>query len=482
MSSTSGGSVTSETACRVDHKVVNRPSTYVCDSFSPNPYYDKLANLYESVSGSLDFEVDISLFVDEDGELDEERYLAFMEMEYGDELDAVLESFIDTEERAPTMPPASAPAEVYSRVEECEIVDIGSGDCTKLSRCQAMGVVATDKSPQENRHFEVKQLDAEDLTDFMSQFKVEKVLTSYNVLTQLEHLDDIKLHDGIHLYPDTQFMRDHMGCELVGEKLLRSKGRKGVVYEDHIHEELERGETVTTGYKIQNYFRDERVECKTLGRVKMKGFTCPIEDVQYRLPNLAATRKYDGICMMLMINAGVGWLKMRNGYGIALESERKISTLLLVEKLPKVGKPEAFVLLRVLKHKSWYPYHGLSTLENYCSAVKLTIDGVRIVPPGDTRLDDYAYDGYIYRSQEVDFRFKEKVTVDIVNICTLIVDLEEQYGLDCHYTGLPTNAVMEYEIKREGDRYKFCPLSVRKDKTFEQQTPIEKIVRMIRWL
>lgn len=323
----------------------------------------------------------------------------------------------------------------------------------------------------------VHKLDAvEELADFIEvnlddRQKTKAVVTSFNVLTQLKDLGQVSDHDGIHIFPDTLYMRENMSVKIDGNKLVQEK------YEDYIHQSLEQADYFEDGYKCVSYFAPAKIDVTPVSYSRGEPFSVVIRDLEY-IPVSAfkPTPKYDGILMRLDLTGGEGTLRTRSGLTTKVQTSFGGRLALLLEKLPKIGPPRAFALLRVLFYKSYVPFHGLMTLTNFATKVRFKIGGVRILAPSHDDLSDYDSDGQIYRIGNTDYRYKLDWTVDIEDTSRLERRLAEEYGLEVTFSDR-IEGLSEYRIIKRSKSVEFVPIMRRLDKTSE--TPIRVVVRYI---
>lgn len=445
---------------------VKRNGVHRVSTFSPNdlgpasPYYQQVEQLYDMVQDTqlldeLMMSLDHFDFADEG--LDEYQRWEEMAMSiFGDRLEMLCD-IIDSEPQVePQMPPAPSPMRVYNRVGERTIVDVGSGDCKNLSKAKT-SCVATDIMPVENIHMPVKQIDATTPDIVKEAMSNNAILTSYNSLTQLKSLDCVKEVDGLHVYPDTEYIRHEMKAELDtdgGVEVLRHK------FTDYVHDDLERGDEVCPGYKCKTFYAPRKIRLKKISYINSTGFKVPIRDLDYR-PCGKTTPKYDGLCLML--DGYSKRLVTRDGIGVRLDHE--LDFVLHLEKLPKHGKAEAYVLLRVLEYRGFVPFHGLGSLESFCQSVDLRIDDVKVHPPGSEALVCYPVDGVIARHNDVDYRWKTTYTVEVENIERVSQAIEK---LGHEPVFLTTGSgLCEYKVWARKDAIVFDLVGPRRDKTEE---------------
>lgn len=452
------------------------PSTFLPSIGEPNPTYNALSDLYDAVSQPSvldDIAAIVEMFI-VNGELDEAAYLRYVEDHFGKELDDLIDVYENAEPVPETMPPAPSPKVLYNRVADVKVVDIGSGDCAKLSKCQAQSVVATDVLPVENVHYGVVKLDASyELRDFM-ETKSDSIITSYNSLTQLKDIEQVKEFDGIHILPDMEVVKALMPVHIDGGT---------VTYGDHRDLDVNiKGDEASEGYIVANTFASRNLRFRARGKIKVGSVpNVQVENIFYRPPNLRSTPKYDGVCYFLLSQRGRVALVNRRGIGYSMESGDSVPDFILsLEKLPLVGVPRAFVLLRVNKWRGYYPFHGANCLESFTSKVRILLSGCKVFHPGDEALAKYASDGQIFRIAEIDFRYKARHTVDVYNPGKLIQQLEDKYGyvIDCEP---PVDEMLkEYTIHNENGKYRFEFERYRDDKTNE--TSVESVARMMAWI
>jgi len=458
----------------VERGAVNRVSTYVPDT--PGRVHE----LYGLVDSLFDFMQEDDMvqqiakfslgFVGPDGELDDEAFIQAALDQFGDRLDRICDiaegDFPQTGEFE--MPPAPSPSIVYNRISSGrDVLDIGSGDCTKVSRCKKKKVIASDKFPRENPHMKVVQLDAEkDLVDFV-ETNNEPLVMSFNVLTQLDDLTQVSQVDGIHVYPDTSYIREQ-GVELQGDHLVVGEHR------DRIHPVLESGSPFVEGYKTISFFASQRLDYVPQGYVESRPFKFPIRDAEYQL-GYPSTPKYDGVCMLLTDDGNQAMIRTRNGRATVL-SGGGLQLGVFLEKLPKHGPPDCFVLLRVLSYRGFNPFHGLETLRRFTASVKMKIGGKPVVAPLDPRLAGKPTDGLIFRFADVDYRWKPVYTVEVIDHVATVCTLADKYGIGAEFPD-PGTGLCEYKITRRGDIVVFNCLGPRRDKS--DPTPIKAIVNYI---
>lgn len=473
-------SVTSEHAKRTDKRAgVERTSAYVPRGGTPNVFFNKLAKTYEELGCNGAFD-DFLWNIDLNTSLSDDELVGFLlhDTEFDQSLDKLLDTYTTEELLRDVMPPAPNAGVVYNRVENAEIIDIGSGDCAKLSRARARKVTATDVVKVANVHYEVVELDAtKELNDFVMSFKNAKVVTSYNVLTQLDSIDQVMEHDGIHLYPDVQYMRDNLQVEVF------DKGVKLGKYTDFDHPELQDADVVSEGYLIKNTYEENRINLALdqMGDLEL-GFELPIQDQPYLLKSNSVTPKYDGLALKLSVDDSLSYLVARNGKGATLRvlSKQLTPVECFLEKMPKIGKPQYYVLLRILRYKNIFPYHGTKNLENFVKKVKIKIQGVPVVAPGDPCLDGFSTDGFVQRVMENDYRIKDVPTFDIRNGLALASFLEDSYGIGLDLQGGVQGELWEYAYAGR-DKATVLMKAVCKREDKEDETGYDKVARTLAW-
>lgn len=396
---------------QTDSARVGRVSNYISDNFSPNPFYGKVEALLDhtlELDGMLQYLEDME---DENGELDEDAAAEALLAQFGGEIDGLMDTWESTEETRPVHPITPAPSDLYTRVVDVPILDIGSGDCNKLSKCQSPYKRPSDLNIVENTHgMLVRKLDATLSDDIMSGLPEEGIVTSFNVYTQLADTAAIQEFDGLHIFPDMEYAEKHLACTLDGEKLI-TKGKHGAHFEDYKSNVA--GDVHSAGFLCANFYAERKVTFEYDKPKKFAPYVAQMNDVDYML-KVDKTRKYDGVNMMLFSSESGTSLKMRNGYGYTLKGEN-INSIIQVEKLPKEGPAECFVIIRVIKYKKYYPFHGANNLMTFANKVRIKIGGKCLYGPKDPRLMKYDYDGYIFRIAGLDYRYKQEQTVDILD-------------------------------------------------------------------
>jgi len=404
-----------------------RPTTLVNTDSSPNPFYSKVDALYDAAEPKL--LDDIGDFVDElqaQG-LDEAEIMSCLMEKFGDSVDKLIDVFENTPETPQPLPPAPSPISLYSRVDAVPILDIGSGNCSKLSTCQSK-VIATDAFPQENNHFPVRQLDFYG-PDFEPAKEIicgneYRVVTSFNAVTNVADAEGVYNCDGLHVFPDIEHLKKfHGAVEVEG-------GAVTAGYTDLYNQITSRGDILSPGYKIMTTYAEAKYRFEPVGFAQGEGFSPVIRSLHYA-KDLQSSPKYDGVAMILNCGKEAS-LRVRSGLAVKLDdvSPTKGNFTLMLEKLPKDGPAQAYVLLRVYHYKNWFPYHGLDSLKMFCERIKVKIGGISVRPPGHHLLDDFPTDGVIFRDGEEDFRYKDISTVDLIDPSAVVADLRDQFGFD----------------------------------------------------
>lgn len=448
---------------------VHRVSTFAPRTLGPpNPVYSNLDNLYDYLSEDLVERMYVLL--EENPDADFDQMVESLMEEFDGELEDVCE--IMEQESDPwveSLPPAPSPAQLYNRVLEVPVLDIGSGDCEKLSKIRfEQSLTPTDVEPVHNKHLKVRKLDAR--TELLDEAE-GKVVTSYNVLTQLDDLKQVVQVDGVHIYPDTKYIREELKSEMVDGVLITGQFR------DYVHAVLERGDPVVEGYLSQSFYAPGRkVKFKPISYGRVKPFSFPMKDLEYMPHNVKFTPKYDGILMVLDKRGGRSRLTVRNGMTTFLETDSTEDFTLLLEKLPEKGPPEAFVLLRVIQFRNYVPLHGLTSLKNFVQNVKVRIGDARVYAPGDDALNKFESDGMVFRIGEMDYRYKPELSLDTSDVTVVVAKLSDEYGIKAEVVGQQVG-LAEYAIQRRGDRVVFCFKRLRRDKVSE--TPLETVVNYV---
>lgn len=464
---------------RSDFSEMNDRSFQTCSTFlpsdnTPNPVYHQVDDLWMAVHDN-DVMDGIAGVVEKfvvDGELDEVAFLEYVELHFGEGLDGLIDTYMDGKSVETIMPPAPSPKILYNRVADCDVVDIGSGDCEKLKRCQAK-VTAVDCEVVENPHYVVNKLDCNiELLDFMEQ-RPGAIVTSFNSLSQLHNVGQVVQYDGLHVVPDIKHVKKiaTLGADEYGDYWGKFKDRDNGLA----------GDVITEGYLGVNTYAERRIRFKPVRRTKIDCDLLPqCEDIYYRPIGYTSTPKYDGECMFLVSKGGSYFLISRDKTGYRLTSGGAPDMVLMLEKLPRVGKPEAFCILRVMDYNGYYPFHGYQNLWNFFKNVNVRIGGVRLYPPGHSDLARFDTDGEIFRMGQLDFRFKTHLTVDIPDPMALIKSLESKCGyvIDCPD---PHDGLCEYELQTSGNgSYRLVYVRDRPDKT--NATSVDKIARMLQWV
>lgn len=407
-----------------------RPSTFLTELERPNPYYGVMEEMFDSIQSS-DIINKISCRVEDfvvDGVLDEEAYLEAMLAEYGDDLDELLDIAEKEPEQLAVVPPAPSPKVLYKHAGVEKLVDVGSGDCAKLAKVGNQ-VIATDIAPQANPSFVVRKVDANTEEIALLAERENAILTSFNVLTQLENLDHVSSVDGLHVFPDTEYLRKATLCVVEGNTIV-TKAPSGKEFRDVQHELLKDKDVVCPGYKAATFFSSRKATLTPVARFEGDAFSVPISDLNNKPLRGRATPKYDGVAVLVAVNNGFAYARQRDGKGVKFKVSGDVpDCTILLEKLPRAGPAKFYVLTRIVAYRKFVPFHSLSTLIEFCTKVRIKIADAPIVPPGAQEIELYPTDGLIYRFGENDFRYKEVPTVDVSDPYSLIDRLSEEYGL-----------------------------------------------------
>jgi hypothetical protein len=446
-------------------------TTLVNNTGPSNPFIDQILSC--DIDIILDIEQEVLRFCHE-GVFDEVSYISHCLDKYCGELDSLVSKFLDVSFIRPEPPVPPRPQELYGRVAGLSVLDIGSGDCRRLSKCQSRDKLATDKEPIENPHMKVAKLDASDEHLFYELSK-GRIVTSFNSLTQVRFRDHFYDVDGLHIVPDLNLFFS-LGLSVFVDGCYLT-----IIGDKQYCEYLVEGDYLTEGYLGVSTFAPLSVNFYPTNKVKkMKPFSNCLEDVDYPL-NLCGTPKHDGVCMMLHVsprNKTSSVLKLRNGTSMLMECDQDMDLVLLLEKMPKLGPPEWFVLIRIVKYKGYSPFHGIVTLREFCSKVKIRFhyeDRTCLLFPPDFAKG--ISDGLIFRFGEKDYRFKPNLTVDVVSISSLCRKLEGdgfyiRYDKDC-------SVLSEYELKKIDNDWWFLFLGNRYDKV--DVTNYVKILNYIKY-
>lgn len=406
-----------------------RPSTKLDERNIPNPYYNKVFQLadcpeYEFVMGLV-------------GDKSEEEELADLltNPEVMEALYLMLDRFDEVPMVPPTMPPAPQSQILYSRTtDDAYVADIGSGDGKKAAKSQSK-ITFYDREPA-SPNVQVLDVDRSDLPDV-------DVITSYNTLTQLRDPTKLLEADSLHIFPSVSYVKTRMGSEehqgylitKIGDKVFKDRN-------DHIV-----GDEVSEGYLCMTGYKRSELDLELTRKPAMSApFDIPIRDTKTELAG-PATKKYDGVALKLSFQRGLATLTTRKGKGMVLdfysedvycpkcrshyrgklctnyrcrsskgiklmESRLPKDFILYIERV-KCGIETYYVLLRVVLYGRMVPFHGLENLKSFCKKIRITIDGIRLLAPGDMALATLPFDGYIYRHGFCDYRLKTVYTIEL---------------------------------------------------------------------
>nr|QFR59050.1 MAG: hypothetical protein [Dongxihu virus] len=433
----------------------------------PNPYFNKVMQLAESP------EYDHIMGLVGDATEEEEIYKLALIPDVMEKLYKMLDRFEQAPLVPPTMPPAPQSLQLYSRTaDDAYVADIGSGDTKKAAKSNSK-MKFYDINPTDEK---VTAFDAD--TDMLPE---ADVYTSYNTLTQLRSPERLMEKDSLHIFPDIDYIKNTMGSEIKGDGTIITKtGDKTFTDFDN---DLP-GDTVSEGYKcITGYSRGYLSLMTTNRVVRTRGFGVPVKDTMTELQG-SATKKYDGVALLLSFRGGLASLVTRKGLGVELSHNitdsycdvckwfytgdqctskrcRKKSVALaprsyapkdfdmIVEKVRRPDGKNEYVLLRVLNYGRFVPFHGLASLRQFCAMIKITIDGDRIKSPDDPSLLDLPHDGLIYRDGGMDYRLKSACTIDLYSPTAFVeYAMENGYQVDYDRIGKNEGQMFEYSICR----------------------------------
>lgn len=424
--------------------------------FIPNPYYEK----FDALVDKTDVLESLYDMID----LDDPNVLE--NMLDNEDVDAMLDDLIDAFDNTaltkPTMAPPPQAQKLYLRIEESQtVLDIGSGDGKKASKCQAK-ITMTDVKPGAKN---VVQVPLEEIV-----LKDDVIYTSYNALTQIEHHGDLLEFEGMHLFPDLEYLRAEMGSVCIDDTLRTQSDDKEFLDYDHGLG----GDEIATGYKILNSYKHQTFDfvpgdvC-----VQEKEFAVDVKDTNVKM-DAPSTPKYDGVAMRLTARGGKIVLTTRNGIGVELTSGVDVPEMVLtVEKMPKVGRATHFILLKVDYYKGRIPFHGLSGLKTFVERVNISIGGVKLTWPGDKSCYSLDSDGIIYRLEGRDYRYKTVPTIDVADVIAVGKYLAQK-GIAYKFVGkYDPVRLKEFSVYQVDGWFHFLFLGYRDDKNFS--TPLATV-------
>lgn len=438
-------------------------SGLLASGFTPNPVFKKVDAIIGDRQQAL-----LQRIVDRAEELDfslgdfgndfPEELIEQLVAEFDDDLELAIDEYENTEEVLPHMPPAPNPAALYNRFAvDTKVVDLGSGDGRKAEKAKIRDITLTDKIvPEGDFSRKWKSLNAEKEEDYLV-FDNDCVYSSWMLLTQLSDVRSVTIRDGMHVVPDLDYLREAGG--VLTDRGVRMSFRQKV-FDDIDHGfkgfELSRGYLGVMTYRPRFFF----VEFQD-GLYQIDPPMLPKTlDAPFNMDRLA-TPKYDGVQVYFDLKAdGTGVATNRAGLARQCNHNIPFNVQIITEFL----KGGIYVLLRIMHYRGMVPWHDVNNLQVFCEYVKIDVAGNNILAPGDDKLQKLPTDGHIMRVNEVDYRVKGYVTVDLDgNSWTVFCDYFEKHSYAYNIDQEPTE-LAEYMFHKEDGIFVFKRVRLRVDK------------------
>lgn len=374
----------------------------------------------------------------------------------------------------PVLGPPPRPADLYGRFGEgCKILDIGSGNCSKLTRFTgSLKITACDKKPIDTKLVVRKLVGG--IEDNMDKIQ-GNFLTSFMSLTQVNP-DTVKLllqFDGLHLIPDLPLLEGNSVAVKQEDGRYKVNTLKGP-FVDHPLDMP--GMAVRVGYKLCPVYEETDIDVSLTAETssgespQIDATPEGIEDINYE----DVTYKYDGVAVELELHGGQAYLTNR-----AEESRIGLTDFdkHLCVHLEDMG--HYYVLLRVLAYKGLVPPHCGDTLRLFATKVRIRINGNPVIGPEawDFRSEPgFPCDGLISRRGERDYYVKPHWTVDLYGESKdKIADAlsNKGYRLDADMQ----SGLWEYKLSRKEADITLTPIKPRRDK--KKATTVETLLYLL---
>nr|AVB77239.1 hypothetical protein [Kwi virus] len=396
--------------------------------------------------------------------------------------------FVQHQEVPSEKPVLGAPPttnELYGRFGHgLSIVDVGSGNCSKLTRYTGrLKIMAIDPSLANDSRSVLKQFRGS-LMEFHASpdYHLEIIFTSFMSLCQIQYQEREFLvdHDGLHVVPDHNVLI-HNRIALVREdgaiKVRTSSG-------DYIDNPVEMvGASLEPGYLLCPTFK-ARSLVVTLGVDSSYQDYKPVIDARpggfYDLNFSDMGYKFDGEAYELECNEGAAYLVNRAGKQYIGEVNVNFQFCIHLERLAG-----CYVLIRLVSWRGYIPPHSGDCLRYFIERVSIVINGAPVlssprwdgasVNQGPLLTWDGAggerityrpdVDGVISRSEGFDMYCKYMWTIDIQEKeLAAIENALAAVGFLLKCDGAWSTGLNECAMSRNGAEVHIRPLKPRVDK------------------
>lgn len=362
----------------------------------------------------------------------------------------------------PTMGPPPRPCDLYGRFGAgLEVLDIGSGNCSKLSSFTGvLKITVCDTEELDTPHV-VRKLRGgihENLDILRSE---TIILSTFMSLTQLPPVSVglIMECDGLHLIPDHAVLLQSGVARMEGDKVL-VRTVKQVFHDNAIQMP---GYSPRVGYKLCPTFKTREI-CVQFAPEISQGEPCQIDATPEGIEDIAyddVSYKYDGVPYELEIKSREAYITDRAGLTRVGFADFGDHICLHLEQVV-----DRYVLIRVLAYRGIIPPHHGDVLRLFATKVKISIDGLPVVGPekwDPRKVPALPIDGLISRRHERDYYHKTTWTVDIYG------EAGKKYSRALNSRGFVLDAdfkpgLWEYSMHRNEQTVVLRPLKPRVDK------------------
>lgn len=385
----------------------------------------------------------------------------------------LMSSFETAETPANEMPPPPHRLALYERIEAgTEILDVGGGDGTTLAKfTEHLDVINLDPDDKDNP-MTVQEFNDEGRAELLDSIYTHiPVVTTFNSLTQLtnDEVEVLEDMDGIHIFPDYTQLTEIGAVATEDDKTFQCHGVEWVDNKIQVEPHLQ----LDTGYCAYNTFQKEVITLFPESRITSDNPAPGSATAAGNFVGADFTPKYDGMFHQLRVEDEKFVLVNRRGEGISgrvtTQSSRPIRLVLDCELVQR-GRSEAYIALRVRSYRNYVPFHSQLGLKKFVSRVKIKIHSLKretwyfIAPkvwdghPHRYEQNGFAMeipmDGIIVRHREIDYYIKNRWTVDVKDLSSIINALEEDEAWQVEVIGDPPRNENVHEwfvdVKSEG--------------------------------
>lgn len=372
------------------------------------------------------------------------------------------------------------------------VTDVGSGNCMKLARYTGVVKFTCVDPNVRNDTKQVLRMVKQPLIDAMGQFGPETIFSSWMSVGQLsnQEVGILLSHDGLHMFPDHQYLEDAGIAKMVDDK-LKVRTLRGDYMDTPVYVP---GYAPAPGYLLTATYRERQISV-SLDPVFEEGYVPRFDAVPAGFNDLNfldLSPKFDGFAVELEACEGKVCLNNREGRQLVGTCDVDFHFCVHMEKMRG-----CYILFRVVQYRGFVPPHCGPLLRKFAETVKIQIDGDPVLGPppwlGEHIWDgyrltwrrgdhDFVYcapvDGLISRSLGHDLYCKRMWTVDVFehDFDTIVEKLHE-LGFRAQVMGLWFEGLNEVDLIREGAKVTFRPRKRRTDKL--RHTPVETVLYLV---